>query len=149
MEDSLGAAARKLMQAFLRFRRLHRVLSPIEGLRPSEIMILYHIRAKTGSDCPGVKVSELSASLEVAPPTVTQLVNGLVANGFVERSTDPNDRRAVRLSLTDKGRRALRKATDAFANDFRGLVEYLGEEDSAKLADLLSKVFVYLSEIRK
>lgn len=149
MEGNQDAAARKLMQAFLQFRRLFRSQSPIEGLRPSEIMVLHFIKAKVGSDGPGIKVSELSAILGVTPPTVTQMINGLVADGFVERSTDPTDRRAVRIRLTDKGQRALRKATDAFVDAFRGLAEYLGEEDTAKLAELLAKVFVYFSEIRK
>ncbi len=39
---------------------------------------------------------------------VTRLAATLVDAGYVLRGTDPDDRRAVRLSLTPKGRRKVR-----------------------------------------
>jgi DNA-binding MarR family transcriptional regulator len=46
---------------------------------------------------------ELSEQLGVRPSTASPLVEGLVQAGLVQRRDDPRDRRALRLSLTDKG----------------------------------------------
>ncbi len=55
----------------------------------------------------------LADHLAVSRPNVTAIVDGLVERGFVERLTDPTDRRRVRHSLTPTGRAALRTADDA------------------------------------
>jgi MarR family transcriptional regulator for hemolysin len=52
----------------------------------------------------GRKQSELAESLEIAPITLTRLVDRLCTGGLVERRGDPADRRAKRLFLTPAGR---------------------------------------------
>ena len=49
---------------------------------------------------PGMSQNELAAIAEVAPITVTRLIDRLEAQGLVERCTDPEDRRIWRLRLT-------------------------------------------------
>jgi DNA-binding MarR family transcriptional regulator len=149
MAGERSKAAQELMEAFSRFSRLHWHQNPGVGLRPREIMVLHWIRRMTGAEAAGITVSELSGILGVTSPTVTQLLNGLEADGFVARTTDENDRRAVRIKLTDKGESAISKALDGLFASFAGLVEYLGEEDSHQLAGLLSRVFTYFSLNRR
>ncbi|MBC7342724.1 MAG: winged helix DNA-binding protein [Clostridia bacterium] len=148
MDGKQKQVARNLMEAFLRFKRLNWKQSPIAGLRPSEIMVLYCIQHKA-TDASGIRISEISSTLRVTSPTITQLINDLEAKGYVDRTTDKEDRRAVRVRLTDAGEKAIRKASDAFLSLFVGLVEYLGEKDSNLLAELLSRVFVYFNEVRQ
>ena len=62
---------------------------------------------------------------------------------------DKEDRRVVRVRLTDSGLAIVEKATDTFMSRFNGLAEYLGEEQSNQLADLLSKAFTYFDEVRE
>jgi DNA-binding MarR family transcriptional regulator len=100
---------------------------------------------KTDLDSP-IKVSEISKQLQVTSPTITQLLKGLEANGFVERRIDPNDRRAVGIILTEKGEMVTKQAADTFFTTLQGLIEFLGEEQSDELAELLSKVFRYFNE---
>lgn len=52
--------------------------------------------------------AEIARRLLVSAPVVTRLAASLVDSGYVERGTDPEDRRAVRLSITPKGRRKVR-----------------------------------------
>jgi long-chain acyl-CoA synthetase len=59
--------------------------------------------------------SALASKLAVSPPSVTAIVDGLVARGLVNRQTDGGDRRRVTHALTDKGRRMLSEA-DAETN---------------------------------
>ena len=50
------------------------------------------------------------------------------------------------ISLTKKGEMVTQKAMDAFYGSLHGLVEYLGEEQSDQLVDLLTKVTRYYHE---
>jgi long-chain acyl-CoA synthetase len=59
--------------------------------------------------------SALASKLSVSPPSVTAIVDGLVARGLVSRQSDGGDRRRVTHALTDKGRRVLAEA-DAETN---------------------------------
>jgi DNA-binding MarR family transcriptional regulator len=118
----------------------------IAGCKPSEIKVLFCIRKGAKSNAPEIKVSEISKLLYVTSPTITQLLKGLEANGLVERHIDPTDRRAVGVKLTEKGEMVSQQAADTFSDSFNGLIEYLGEEQSNQLAELLSKAFRYFSE---
>lgn len=51
--------------------------------------------------------SALAEKLAVSRPSVTGVVDGLVARGLVRRHHDDGDRRRIGLKLTDAGRRVL------------------------------------------
>jgi DNA-binding MarR family transcriptional regulator len=50
----------------------------------------------------GMNQAALAEHLEVQPITLARLVDRMQAAGWIERRTDPGDRRAVRLYLTEK-----------------------------------------------
>lgn len=94
----------------------------------------------------GLKVSEISRYLGLTPPTVTQLINSLEAKELVERQPDPSDRRVVRIRLTKQGKIITRKGRDHMNTTLNRLVEYLGEEESDQLAELLLKVYTFMED---
>ena len=98
------------------------------------------------SEARTMKVSEISKLMHVTSPTITQMLKGLEANGLVERHIDPNDRRAVRIALTERGEAIAQRAEEIFLDSFNGLVEYLGEEESNQLIELLLKAYRYFNE---
>jgi DNA-binding MarR family transcriptional regulator len=55
-------------------------------------------------------MGELAKAEQVRPPTMTRLIDGLVADGLAKRGPDPSDRRLVRIAATAKGRRLLEAA---------------------------------------
>src|SRR5690349_7415854 len=57
--------------------------------------------------------SVVAQELAVTRPTVTALMDGLVARTLVDRASDPADRRRVRLQMTDAGRALLAEADAA------------------------------------
>lgn len=59
------------------------------------------ILARYGEPLP---MGELSKALDVPLSTATRMVDGLVDNGYAERLSDPEDRRIVRVALTETGR---------------------------------------------
>jgi DNA-binding MarR family transcriptional regulator len=149
MDTRQDVVAQELLEAFSQFRRLHWRESPIAGLTPGELRVLSCLRRAATPENAGTKVSEISTMLRVAPPTATQQINELESQGYVERAGDRKDRRAVRVSLTEKGEAAIEHAHEAFVTSFKGLVDYLGEEQSKQLADLLTRTFTYFSEVRE
>ena len=52
----------------------------------------------------GLNQADLAEILDLQPITLTRLLDGLAANGLIERKPDPNDRRANRLYLTPAAR---------------------------------------------
>ncbi|MDF2504485.1 MULTISPECIES: MarR family transcriptional regulator [Clostridium] len=149
MGDNKDLTVQKIMKCLAEFKRVHKHKSPICNLTHSETMVLFSIKGYVETHEEGVKTSELSNILNVASPTITQQINSLEARGFVERSIDKQDRRAVRIKVTEKGEEILKKASKEFEESINGLVEYLGEEKSDQLADLLSETFNYFINKRK
>jgi DNA-binding MarR family transcriptional regulator len=146
MDETTTATEHKLLRVLMQLKRLELHRQPIAGCKPSEIRILFCIKKSTNLTLPEMKVSEISKRLQVTSPTITQLLKGLEANGLIERHTDNIDRRSVGVKLTPKGEAVAQEAMDTFLASMNGLIEYLGEEQSDQLADLLSKVFLYFSE---
>jgi DNA-binding MarR family transcriptional regulator len=91
-----------------------------------------------------VPPGEIARRLLVSAPVVTRLVGGLVETRLVERGRDPQDRRAVRLTLTTAGRRrasAMRRDLLAAAVE---LIEPLPEERRAAVAAALEELQVLI-----
>ena len=140
---NVDATARKLLDVLVRFRRHGWQQAPLGGLTRGEVGTLFHIWKAGEDDEAGAKVSDISTLMNVAPPSVTQQLNGLEKQGYIERKMDSEDRRVVRVSLTSKGQIMLKEASDDFLTSITGLVNYLGEQDSLVLADLLVRVSDY------
>lgn len=145
MIDMDSPAAQKLLKAFMQFKKKGWHEDKIGGYNPSEFKVLAAIQRHANENETEMKVSEISQVLQVSSPTVTQIINGLEKSGLVERNIDPDDRRAVKIKLTPAGLEATAKARKAFTDQFLGLIEFLGEEESAHLADLLLKVHDYFN----
>ena len=55
----------------------------------------------------GVTLKELAEAMKLAPATVSELVESLVKKDFLQRVQNPEDRRAVQITLTDHGQMML------------------------------------------
>jgi DNA-binding MarR family transcriptional regulator len=73
------------------------------------------------------RITELAAEERVTQPAITLLVNRLAERGWVERTTDPKDRRAVLVTLTPAGEEAF----DRLKAEYRALLhqEMAGLDD--------------------
>lgn len=66
-------------------------------LRGAQVELLRLVRAH-----PGIGVAAAAKELHLAGNSVSTLVNQLVAAGLLIREADPQDRRAVRLAITEQ-----------------------------------------------
>ncbi len=73
----------------------------------------------------------------VTSGTMTNRVDRLTARGFVERLSDPTDRRGVIVRLTPEGKKAVDSAFAALLDAESQLLAGLSERDRTKLAALL------------
>lgn len=87
--------------------------------------------------------SSLAEKLTVSRPSITALVDGLVARGFVERGAAAGDRRKVTHTVTEAGRAQLRLADEAITR----AIDPILDELSAKDAQHARRGFEALSEL--
>ena len=87
--------------------RLNGALEP-HGLtfaRYEALLLLHFSRAGA------LPLGKMGARLQVHPASVTNLVNGLEAAGYVRREPHPSDRRTTLAAITPLGRRIAEEAT--------------------------------------
>jgi long-chain acyl-CoA synthetase len=83
--------------------------------------------------------SSMADSLDVRRPSITAVVDGLVARGYVVRENDPSDRRKVTHAITELGREALTGADDAVEGRLHTIAGGLEDPDEeASLIDGLA-----------
>lgn len=82
-------------------------------------------------------VTELAAAEQVATPTMTRLLQGLEADGYLTRRRDGADARVVRITATAKGRRALEAGRRA---RIRRIDEVVRELDADSAAEVTTAV---------
>lgn len=85
----------------------------------------------------GMTPRELTLELLVTAGNLTGVIARLSRLGFVERQPVPGDRRAVRIRLTEYGRRVMRRAIPRHRRDVRRLLAHVRAPDLARLRDLL------------
>ncbi|MFC4333311.1 MarR family winged helix-turn-helix transcriptional regulator [Streptomyces andamanensis] len=108
-------------------RRLRAGLT-VTRLRGAEVELLRLVETR-----PGIGVSEAAKELHLAGNSVSTLVNQLVRDGQLVRETDPADRRAARLLLTEAAGARLRDWRARRAALVRDQLDRLPEADREAL----------------
>jgi len=126
--DAFGAVARRLRSAALESLAAWDVT-------PSQMRAV-RVLTKHGD----VRSSELAQHLHIAPRSATEVVDALEAKGLVERSPDPGDRRATRVSLTQSGVELSEEVRRARGLESERLFERLSRTDRDHLARILRRL---------
>ncbi|WP_030243295.1 MarR family winged helix-turn-helix transcriptional regulator [Streptomyces sp. NRRL S-350] len=134
--DRLARAAYRLSASDSRLRG--------RATRTPGALSLTHARAlRTLADQGPLTISRLAAGTETTGAATTQLVNGLVAAGYVTRTRPPDDKRSVVVTLTDAGRERHRQRQEALTD---ALHTDLGDFDDDAL-DRAAEVLHRLSAV--
>jgi DNA-binding MarR family transcriptional regulator len=91
-------------------------------------------------------VSELALGAGVAAPTATRMLDALVRDGYVSRRTADHDRRAVLISLTAAGRRALEEAAEQVEAARARIRDSLTPAEQEQAAALLRRLAAVVEE---
>jgi DNA-binding MarR family transcriptional regulator len=112
--------------------RLNDLLADLDLTFPryEALMLLYYSRRNQ------LPLGKISDRLQVHRASVTNVIDKLVDSGYVERTTDDNDRRAVLARITTAGQLTAARATQR-VNDAAFGMEPLTPEVCKQIAQLL------------
>jgi DNA-binding MarR family transcriptional regulator len=149
LSDVIDSEIMSLINTFEKFAKADWRKQSVYGIKPSEIRVLLRIKDISQQNEHGVTISDISKSLMVTSPTVTQMVKSLNHNGFIERSVDAHDRRVSDIKLTAKGEDIVQKVRKRKFAMYTGLIDSLGKEQAVQLISLLDQVYDYFDKVSK
>lgn len=136
MKSNLEASAERFQRLAARLRKLGADHAPIEGggISPSHMALLEYIASNEGCG-----VRETAQGLNLATPTISIAVNQLEKDGLIARQPHPDDGRAVRLFLTQKGEKVYQQAYRFYSKKFEQLLTGLTPDERETLLSLLER----------
>lgn len=87
-----------------------------------------------------MRMSELADALHVARRSATSVVDDLERHGLVARGRDGDDRRAVTVTLTDRGHATLGELREGRRAAARRVLDRLTDAELTTLRDLLARL---------
>jgi DNA-binding MarR family transcriptional regulator len=83
-------------------------------------------------------MSEIAEFAMLPAPTLTRLIDRMVADNLLYRKADPRDRRRVLVQISDRGRLRHRHLAERVERDRNVIVGHADRRDIANLVDLLA-----------
>lgn len=103
-----------------------------DDIRPAHTPVFQHIKAE------GSRLTELAERAQLTKQSMSYLVDYLEQRGYVERQTDPTDRRANLVVLTERGWAETRAALNIIAAVEQDWASRLGKRRMEALRALLT-----------
>ena len=119
-----------LMQLGRRMRQRH----ADDDIDPAAMPLLHILRC-TGA----TRLTDLAGRLRLDASTVSRQIRQLEERGLVERSDDPDDRRASQVALAAQGEKALAAALERRKDSFAEVLGSWSATDRERLRQLLSR----------
>ena len=94
-----------------------------------------------------VRVRDISEELGITPGGISQQVDTLVKMGLLERKTDEKHRRAVCITLSEKGNEINQWVDQFLTNLFQKLLADVPEEKRYVFAEVLDSMYQTLEKI--
>jgi DNA-binding MarR family transcriptional regulator len=126
------AVAARLKLAVGRLVRQLRRSGPATTIGPGSLSAL-----ATLHHCGPMRLGDLATREAVAPPTLSRIVAALEEAGYVERASDPRDRRAVQVRVTAAGAAVVLGVGEARTGELVARVRGLNPEELATLTAAL------------
>ena len=100
-----------------------------------------HLLSSRGDEG-GIMLKTLAAKIDLTPGAASIIVDSLVKMKLLDRLPDENDRRAVKIRLSQLGEEQFRRHFDYFFNTMDEILSAVPEEEFATF----EKIFVFLQE---
>lgn len=138
----LGDIAEELPQRVLCLTRLFRARTDLPISR-TEMAVLRAVLTQPR------RITDLAAGEGVTQPAITRVVNRLADNGWVERDPDPDDGRAVMVTITPDGEKlceTVRAEYRALLHEEMAALSAADIETLDRAIDVLDELIVRLQE---
>jgi DNA-binding MarR family transcriptional regulator len=119
----------------LLFKSISRPLRNQTSITPGGMYVLGSLK-RNGTQ----SMSDIGKCLSMPKPHVTVIVDKLIEEGYVERQSDPNDRRVVNILLTEKGLEDFENIKQEISENLKIKLSRLSDEEQEILADASQKV---------
>jgi DNA-binding MarR family transcriptional regulator len=94
-----------------------------------------------------LSTTQLATAADLAPATVTQMLDGLVAMGLVERTRSDRDRRIVTCALTPRGRQLLAEKRRRWEKRRRESLSEFTSDELATAAAVIERLRAMFDEV--
>lgn len=91
---------------------------------PSHMKVIFYL-AHHGT----CSISEAAKNLTISKPNMTPIIDKLISEGMVTRYNDPDDRRILRIELTEKAHEFIKEQEEAIKNNLAQKISSLNSED--------------------
>ena len=107
----------------------------------SQMVTLMRIYEKTTT-----RVVALSKEMHVSAPTITGVIDRLVRNGYLRRTHDKQDRRAVNVELTNKGKNLVEQLLSEINKRWYRILINLTAEERENYLRILKRIVEVLAK---
>jgi DNA-binding MarR family transcriptional regulator len=125
------------------FRAQHEVFGDINGdfddekLSQAEYDVLLTV---TRSDDLTARLRDVTANMLISQPSVSRLVDRMVARGLLTKCADPDDGRGALVQATDAGASLFRRIASAHGRAIAERMSLLSDDELAQLRELTAKL---------
>jgi len=110
------------------------------GYQHGDHAFVFRILMLLSQNVEPISMSELSLQLDVPLSTATRIVDGLVQGGMVERVNDLNDRRVVRVAMSENGRELYQTGRSYSKQRIAKLLKDFTVDEQTQLLNLMNKL---------
>jgi DNA-binding MarR family transcriptional regulator len=118
--------------------KFHAMIGQLD-ISPSQLGLLRCVK-----ELQPVSVKDIAAYMRLTPGAVTQLMEGLVASGYLERRPDTRDRRVTHVSLAEGGSKKLKELWERRKAALRGIMQELDTEELAVMLKVQKKMLHHM-----
>jgi DNA-binding MarR family transcriptional regulator len=138
-EENLGEELYSLLAELLN-RKINRTVQ--DSLRGEYGVLRYLMYVQDN-----VNAGILTEQLHVVPGRMTDILKSLESKAFIKRCRDEEDKRKVNVCITEEGKIEAEEKRNYITEEYQGLFEILGTEDTKELIRLLKIVLSYSAGI--
>ena len=134
-EENLGEELYNLLADLLN-RKMNRTV--LDSVRGEYGVLRYLVYVQDH-----VSAGLLTEQLHVVPGRMTDILNSLENKGWIARNRDEEDRRRIKVSITETGKIQARQMRAHIREEYQGMFRILGKRDTEELIRLLKIVLAY------
>ncbi len=158
--SQITAVVHGFMQVWNRFeatlsKELSRIQESLQGMQPQREhqpnanYELFYRACSSIYPKGNITMGEFSSALSVPLSTATRIADWLVDHGYIQRLPDADDRRVVRVALTETGKELFKAIDQYIRQRMQQILSSLTVEERTILLTLVSKVVSGLKEAAK
>ena len=110
------------------------------GLTMRQSTALSHVKELMEQEPQGVALKTLAQNLQMTVPAASLLVEAMVGKGFLARTPNPQDRRAVCIKISEKGTALFEDVYAVFHRQMDELASRLSPQELEALAAIITKL---------